>query len=452
MSARENPDVLAAAALPPLVRDPVGATIISLAWPSLLGILAMMSSSIVDTYVARYFGTDDQAALALIFPITFMLSSVAIGLMVGTVSLVARTRGSGDLAGVARTSGQALLLCSLIVLGLTGLLAVAYEPMFRAVDVPPRVLAGISAYMDVWLFGTLMMVFPTVANGVLRACGNAKAPSMVMIGIGILKVALTPALMLGVGGLAGLGLRGAALSTVISFAAGSALTFWFLLRDQLITTTNLQQELGATWRKIAIIGLPSSFTNVMVPVCGFFANKLVLPLGAATVAGFGNALRLESLALVPMFALSGVIGPFLGQNFGARRPDRMREGFGFCIRAALIYGVGIAAVMAVVGPSLAHSFAANPESTVAATRYLWIVPLTFGFYGVLMCVSGGFNGLGNPRPNLALYSAKAALFLVCVWIGSAVAGFTGICLGIGASNIGAGLLAYGWYRHWLNRV
>jgi putative MATE family efflux protein len=448
VSALENPP-LPPIDVPPLARDPVAKTIISFAWPSMLGVLAMMLTSVVDTYVARFFGEADQAALALIFPITFMMSSVTIGLMVGTVSLVARTRGTGNLATVARTSGQALLLCALVVVILTIVLALSYGPMFRAAGTPATVMPGIHAYMGVWLFGTLVMVFPTVANGVIRACGNAVAPSIVMVAIGALKIILTPVLMLGWGGVAAMGLRGAALSTIIAFGVGSAITLWLLVRSNLVTTRGLRVKLGDTWRKIALIGLPSSFTNVLMPICAFFANKLVLPLGAATIAGFGNALRLEALAMVPLFALSGVIGPFLGQNMGANRPDRMREGFSFCIKAALGYGVVIAAIMALFGPSLAKFFAASPEGIAPAIRYLWIVPLTFGFYGVLMCVSGAFNGLGNPRPNLVLYSSKALLFLLCVWLGAKLGGYTGICIGVALSNIGAGALAYGKYRHWL---
>ncbi len=452
VSARENPPPVPSDVLPdvpPLARDPVAKTIISFAWPSMLGVMAMMLTSVVDTYVARFFGEADQAALALIFPITFMMSSVTIGLMVGTVSLVARIRGTGDMTSVARTSGQALLLCAIVVMALTVLLAFTYAPMFRAAGTPTSVMPRIEAYMQVWLLGTLVMVFPTVATGVIRACGNAVAPSIVMVSIGVIKIALTPVMMLGWGGFPAMGLRGAALSTIIAFGIGSAITLWILVREKLVTGRGLGVELSDTWHKIALIGLPSSFTNVLMPVCAFFANKLVLPLGAATIAGFGNALRLEALAMVPLFALSGVIGPFLGQNMGAKRPDRMREGFRFCIKAALGYGVIIALIMALFGSSLARIFAASPEGIDPTVRYLWIVPLTFGFYGVLMCVSGAFNGLGNPRPNLMLYSSKALLFVLCVWAGAKLGGYTGICIGVALSNIGAGALAYGKYRLWV---
>jgi putative MATE family efflux protein len=451
MSARKNTDLQSQSHsdLPPLVRDPVGKTIISLTLPAMLGILAMMMTNVVDTYVARYLGEADQAALALIFPITFMLSSVTIGLMVGTVSLVARTRGTGDLTGVAHTAGQALLLCIIIIGVVTLILAVSYDALFRVTGTPADVMPSITAYMNIWLFGTGVIVFPTIANGVLRACGYAVAPSMVLFITGVIKIIITPIMMLGWGGFPALGIKGAALATIIAFGSGSIITALLLIQAKLVTARGLHINLADTWRKIAIIGLPSSFTNVLVPICAFFANKLILPMGAAHVAGFGNALRLEALAMVPLFALSGTIGPFLGQNFGAKRPDRMRDGFKFCIKSALIYGVIIAALMAAFGPLLARSFAASAAAIEPATRYFWIVPLTFGFYGMLMCVSGAFNGLGNPKPNLVLYSSKALLFIGGVWVGAKLGGYTGICIGIATSNLCSGLLAYGKYRHWL---
>lgn len=434
------------AALPPLVRDPVGKTILGLALPGMLGVFAIMSTSILDTYLARFLGETEQAALSLVFPVTFMLSSLALGLMVGTVSLVARTRGTGDIAGVQRITGQALLLSGLVIAFFSVVGWLGYHSLFRATDVPAQVLPKISDYLDIWFLGTLFMVFPTLGNGVLRACGNAIASSIVLVVCGALKLLLAPAMVLGWWIIPRMELHGAALSNIIAFGGGSALVVWYLLRDRLIAFRGWRTGMLATWRKVLVIGLPSSLTNLLMPVCGFVANALVVPLGPAVVAGYGNALRLETLAIVPMLALSGSIGPFLGQNAGAGRRDRMLEGFAFSIRFALLYGVVIAVLLFASATYLSAVFAAAPASVAPSRLYLWIVPLSFGFYGILMCVAGAFNGLGNPKPNLALYTLKAGLFAAGILVGNQLDGYRGLCIGVALSNVGAGLAAYWWYR------
>jgi putative MATE family efflux protein len=444
MSALENPDPPAPA---PLVRGPVGKTILGLAVPGMLGVLAMMSTSVLDMYLARFLGTAEQAALQQVFPVTFMLTSLALGLMVGTVSLVARTRGTGDLPAVRRITGQALALSGLVIAFFSVVGFFSYRSLFGLADVPDYVMPKIEEYMGIWFFGTMVMVFPTLGNGVLRACGNAVASSAVLVVTGVLKFALAPMMVLGLFGFPRLALTGAALSNIIAFAGASLLVLWYLKRDDLVTFDGIGTGMTDCWRKILKIGLPSAFTNLLVPISGFIANVLVTPFGTAAVAGFGNALRIESLALVPLFALSGSIGPFLGQNMGAQRTDRMREGFAWSVRFALLYGLAIAVLLFLGGNSFSAVFAATDASILPSKLYLWLVPASFGFYGVLMVVAGAFNGLGNPRPNLILYTGKSLLFAGGIIAGAALDGYRGLCLGIAISNVLAGLAAYLWYRN-----
>lgn len=443
MSALENPDLSTVA---PLVRGPVGKTILGLAVPGMLGVLAMMSTSVLDMYLARFLGTAEQAALQQVFPVTFMLTSLALGLMVGTVSLVARTRGTGDLPAVRRITGQALALSGLVIAFFSVVGFFSYQSLFRLADVPPQVMPKIDEYMGIWFFGTLVMVFPTLGNGVLRACGNAVASSAVLVVTGILKFVLAPMMVLGLFGFPRLALTGAALSNILAFAGASLLVMWYLKQDDLVTFEHIEAGMTACWRKILTIGLPSAFTNLLVPISGFIANVLVTPFGTATVAGFGNALRIESLALVPLFALSGSIGPFLGQNMGAQRLDRMREGFAWSVRFAMLYGLAIAVLLLVSGTAFSEIFASTQASVPPSELYLWLVPASFGLYGVLMVVAGAFNGLGNPKPNLILYTAKSLLFAAGTVAGAALDGYRGLCLGIALSSILSGLAAYAWYH------
>jgi putative MATE family efflux protein len=432
--------------LPPLCRDPVGRTLISLALPSMWGVLAVVAANVVDTLFAKHLGLNAQAALAFTAPVAFMLSSLALGLAVGTASLVARTMGAGDRDAVKRISGQALLMAFAVVtlVGLVGIAAI--HPLFRALGAPDALLPLIDRYMTVYLLGSAALVLPMVGSAVLRACGNTVAPSLVLTLIAFLKFLVTPALMFGWGPLPRLELTGAALGTLIAFSGGTLLTFAYLKRDGVIRFTGLAEAFRPTMAKVLVIGLPSALTNILGPVCIALATKLIAPLGEATVAGFGIATRIEALVLIPAMALSGVVGPFIGQNLGAGRGDRMLEGMRLVVLFCLGYGLFVALVLGLGAGLAAGVFTADAGAIQAAKLYLWIVPLSFALYNVIMVASGAFNGLGDPRGNLAFYGTKTVVFIGGVLIGDALGGYAGVCIGIAAANVAGGLLALLWLR------
>jgi putative MATE family efflux protein len=428
-----------------LTTDPVGRTLINLTLPAVGGVLAIMMSSIVDTWAAGHMGVMEQAAIAFAFPVVYGLTSLALGLAVGSAAATARMLGAGEIARARRFVAHAIALGTTVV-SLAALLFWAVRgTVFDGLGVTPQIQPLLTAYLGPWLLAAPCVASQMIGNSILRASGDMVASSLNLVALAVVKIVLTPLFVFELGA----GLAGAGWASCASMAVASLLSFWVLIqRKGLLSLDGLtRNELLENWRRVLVVGLPSSLTNILIPISNGVAVKVLASQGPAVIAGFGVATRLEALALIPTLALSGVIGIFVGQNLGARQGQRMIEAMRLCVGFCLGYGLLIAGVLALVAPWLSGLMASAPETIEASTLYLRLVGFTFGFYGVLMIVAGGFNGCGDPRPNLALYGAKSLLFFIPgVIMGAELGGYLGACIGIAVANILSGVCAYIWFR------
>ena len=173
---------------------------------------------------------------------------------------------------------------------------------------------------------------------------------------------------------------------------------------------------------------------------------MVAVYGPTAVAGYGAATRVESLLQVIFYALSGVIGPFVGQNLGAGRCDRIKEAQIQSAILSVCVGVVLAVVVVLFATPLISLFSDQKDVINNGTLYLFIVPLSLGPAGIIMVINAAFNGLGKPMPAVAVSTIR--MFLVMVpasWIGGQLFGLGGIYCGLALANIIAAILAFKWF-------
>jgi Na+-driven multidrug efflux pump len=157
------------------------------------------------------------------------------------------------------------------------------------------------------------------------------------------------------------------------------------------------------------------------------------------------ASRIESVMMVAPMALSGTIGPFVGQNIGAGRKDRVIEAMQTSFRFCLLIGLGAALLLAVLGSTLGRAFGGSEEVARIAALYFWIVPLCYGLWGVNAVGVGMFNALGRPLPAVALTIVRmVALMLPLALLGSALFGLPGVFGAIMLANATGGAVAWVW--------
>ncbi len=431
-----------------LTQGSVPRSLLKLTAPMTMGI---SSAIIVQTLEMGFIGQlsiGHVAAMTFTFPLTMILSSIALGIGIGASSIIARSVGSGDRDDVRRLGTHSIVLVTIAM----ALLAVAgwatIDPVFLALGAPRDMLPLIHSYLDIYFPGVVLFTISMTASSVMRAAGSANIPGVVITLGAVLNLAIDPILIFGWFGFPRMELAGAATAMTVTRLITTVVLLHYLYRSELVGTTAIWKRFWGSTRRILHIGVPAIATQLIGPISAAVITRLLADHGEIVVAGFGVATRIEIVAIIALFALSGSIGPFVGQNWGANRLDRVRGGMQAAYVFCLGWGLLTAGVLFLFGSTMAPWISDDREVTAVAVFYLALVPWSHGLWGVLMIASASFNGLGKPIPSTVLSFARMfvlnvplALMLNEVW------GYEGIFLATAVANCLMGIAAFLWFRH-----
>ena len=404
-----------------MLEGAVGPTLLRLAIPMIMGIVSIMLINIIDTFYIGQLGVKELAAISFTFPVVFTVMSVSFGLGIGTSAVVSRAIGKGDRAQVRRLTTDSLYL-TVIVMILASVLGLAtIEPVFMAMGATEDLLPIIRDYMILWYLGVGLVAIPIVGNNAIRATGDSKTPSVVMMVMAVINAILDPFLIFGIGPFPAMGVQGAALATVIAYVCALVAGLWVLgKREQMLERGfPTARTAWVSWKLVLYIGAPAAVTNMLAPISSVVLIRMVAGYGADAVAAFGVGTRLESLAMLGVMALASILTPFIGQNFGAQYYDRIQESLAYSSRFSLIWGA-VACVLLAIGAYPIASIFNDAESVQSITRlFVWVVPLSFGFFGMTLLASSACNGLNCPLQSVAINIARLfILMLPLAWYGS----------------------------------
>ncbi len=383
-----------------------------------------------------------------------IVTSVAIGLGAGTSSVVARAIGSGNHRRARRLTTDSLLLSFLITAGVSLVGVATIEPLFRLLGAPEDMIPLIRGFMMILYAGVPFVVVGMVGMASMRATGDTRLPSKLMIIGSILNVALDPVFIFGVGPIPAFGLNGAAIAALL--ARGTIfIGALILLRSRLRMISYSRPrgaELWRSWKDILHVGVPAAGTNVIVPMGAAIVTAMIARYGPDAVAGFGVASRIESMMLVVYYALSAIIGPFVGQNLSAAKEQRILQALRLCTWFCIGSGLLIAAALAATSELLPALFSSSDAVISMASAYLLIAPISYGAYGMVMVMNASFNGLGYPMPAVGISLGRiVVLYLPLAAIGMALLEARGIFMAYTVANILSGVLAYEWAKRTVRR-
>jgi putative MATE family efflux protein len=272
----------------------------------------------------------------------------------------------------------------------------------------------------------MSLQFPLVALGAaLRGIGDLKVPTMINVGTVALNIALAPVLIFGLGPAPAMGVAGAALASVIAIALGGVAAVAYVQRPSspMRLVTRDWRPRPALWWEMLQIGLPAGGEFVLIAIHATIVYAIIQPLGAEAQAGFGIGVRVMQSMFLPAVAIGFATAPVAGQNYGARRGDRVRSTF----RAAAAMAAGIMAVTTTVcqigSASLVGLFSADAAAVAFGADYLRILSWTFVLSGVIFVSSSMFQGLGNTLPPLASSTLRVVLFAVPARLVASTPGF-----------------------------
>ncbi|MEM1381483.1 MAG: MATE family efflux transporter [Pseudomonadota bacterium] len=433
-----------------LTEGSVSGHLVRLGLPTIIAVAGILSVSMADAYFLGQLGTDELAAISFTFPVLMVVASLGIGMAAGAASVVSRAIGRGGQANINRLATDSLLIAFIVstVVAIVGWLTV--RPFFAMLGADGAVLDLVTGYMRLWYLGAPLLAVPMVAAGLIRANGDAVAPSVAMLIGSLLNVALDAILIFGWGPIPELGILGAGWAQIFARIFSASVTVAIVVfRERLITwclptAVEFTRSLGS----IARVGVPATFSNMINPISVSVVTAiLATTYGKEAVAAFGVATRVEAFTTIPMLALSSAIGPVAGQNWGRDRRDRtrraMRDTFWFVILCGLILGGSFF----MFGDVFVAFFTSDSVVENLAVSYLTFVGITLGGYGVVITASAALNAIDKAIVGLLITVLRSFVLYVPLAVAAVMIGppwlvFAGIALANVLSGAVSGVLAF----------
>lgn len=438
-----------------LTEGDIKSTLVQLTIPMIFGILGIIAFNLADTYFVGKIGIVQMAALTFTFPVVTVINSINLGIGIGTSAVVSKAVGQRDHDLVKRLATDSLTLGFIFSLIAVTIGQLTITPLFTMLGADAEVLPFIVKYMRVWYAGAPFVVIPMIGNNSIRALGDTKTPSMVMMLSAGLNIIMDPLLIFGIGPFPALGVTGAALATVIARGITFVFALYMLiLREKVVSMQGASlRKILAAWKTILFIGVPNAIARIIIPVGSGIITGLIAGFGNNAVAGFGIATRLEFLFLAVVSSLASVIPVFVGQNFGAGNFNRIRASIKISQKFVLLYGVIAYGLLFIVGRPLAMLFTKERAVIDVVVLYMRIAPAGYAFSGILQIMTASFNALHKPINGAVLNLIQIiALYVPIAFLASKPFGLTGIFMAFAVSYLIISLPSIWSFNRTINSV
>ncbi len=428
-----------------LLQGSVIAHLARLTLPSIGGMLAIMVFNLTDTWFVSRLGTDELAAMGFTFSVVMIVGALATGFSSGAASIITRALGAGNKTLAARTvsDGLVLTIAGTALVSVIGLLTI--DPLFSLLGAEGRVLELVREYMVIWFIGAVAAIMPPVSDGCLRAAGDVVRPVMVMCTVAVLNIILDPILIFGWGPIPALGMKGAALATIIArtIAMIASLSFLHFKHNLIDWSCHRFRSVMASWKEIIRLGIPAAITQALNPIAQGFYIRLAAGVGGVqAVAAMATGTRIEAFLLIVAMAYGIAIVPFVGHNYGADAHGRVEEARRVSIRFAFIYAAITLLLLLPMARISSGWFSDDPTVVNLSTTYILIAVIGMTGGLISMWMSQLLNVIGKPRPVLIICLCRVFAFIIPLsLLGSKLFGFAGLVVGITLGNLLSGMQA-----------
>lgn len=374
---------------------------------------------VIDLYFVARLGNAAIAGVSAAGNVFFLALAASQLISIGVMATVAQAIGKKDPDEANLMSDQAI---SMSLVGAVAMLVLGYAFGGLGVDAltaDAESAAEGRAYLNAFI-PALAMMFPTQAmiSG-LRGAGVTMPTMILQTATVLINAALAPVLIAGIGTGVSLGAAGAGWATTISAVIGlvGIVLMFPRVQSYLRLHLNRLKPKFEAWKRIIFIGLPTSIEFLLMFVIFVVIYWVIRDFGAAAQAGFGIGGRIMQSIFLPAMAISFAAAPIVGQNFGAKRYDRVRDTF----KQTALIGSSIMLLLSLlchVAPELmVRPFTNDPEVLAITVAYLQIVSWNFVFSGLVMASGSLFQGMGDTRPSLIASASRTVTFVLpAIWL------------------------------------
>ena len=383
-----------------------------MAAPVAVSMLAQIAYQLINLYFVTRIGAEVTAGVNAAGNIVFIVSAMVQVISAGTAVLISHRVGGRDFTDANLLFNQSIALSIACAAVISAMVVILTPPYMDAVSSNVAVTdAGVS-YI-VWVTPGYALLFPMMAlSATLRGAGVVQPTMLIFTLTVLLNAAFAPIFIAGWGTGAALGAKGAGLATTASLVIGLACMGAYFCRSQHLFSLQLKLLYPrlAQCRRILAIGLPAGAEYTLVFLSAAVVYFALRDLGASAQAGFGIGSRVLQAILLPGMSVAFVAGTIAGQNFGARKTQRVREVF----RTTALMGTVVMLATTILvqwQPSVfLEFFAADVDTTANAELFLQLMSWTFVAQGLVYTCAYMFQGLGNTVPSLTSATARFVVF------------------------------------------
>jgi putative MATE family efflux protein len=373
----------------------IGKAIFLLAVPMILELIMESTFAVVDIFFVGKLGPSAVATVGLTETYLFLLYSIVMGLSMAVTAIVARRIGEKEKAGI--TAVQSIFLAIIISLPF------AFAGIFFSKDL--LALMGADSwtleygyrYMQWMLGGNVVIMLLFIINAIFRGAGDAAIAMRVLWIANAFNIVLDPLLIFGLGPFPELGVEGAAIATNIGRGIGVLTQLWFLYKGvKHIRVLRLQIYLH--WKTISAIiktSLGGIGQMIIAMTSWIFIMRILAEFGSQVVAGTTIAMRIMMFTMMPAWGMSNAVATLVGQNLGAKKPDRAERSVWITGLWNMIFLIGVAIVYFIDSESLVGIFTDDLQVISVGAMWLRIVSYSYFVYGWWMVSSQAFNGAGD---------------------------------------------------------
>ena len=434
-----------------LLQGPIAPALFRLAIPIILGNALQSGYQLTDAFWVGRLGAPAVAAVAVSFPVTFLVIALGAGLAMAGAILSAQYMGAGRQDMVNHVAAQTMVMVAVtsVILGTVGYVVTPY--LLMLLGVAPDVYQGALGFMRVSFIGIIFVFLYAMFQALMRGIGETRIPLIIVLGTVVLNFALDPLFIFGWGPVPGRGVMGAAIATLVTQALAALIGMVILLRGR--------HGIKLSWRGLVpdppyikrafFLGFPGSVELSTRGLGLVVMSFLVASFGTLTTAAYGVGSTVLQVVMIPAMGLSMAVSTLVGQNIGAgniQRASRIA-----LLGTALGFGVLtlVGTVAFLLAPYIVAFFVPRDADVIAeGSRFVRIMCLAWGGMGIQLCVVAAFRASGNMLMAMviALVSQWMIQFpLAYVLSKHSVLHSDGLWWSFPVTNILVALVSLGWF-------
>ena len=415
---------------------PIPNLLVNMSIPLMLSLLCQSLYNIVDSIFVSRIGENALTATSLAYPVQMLMMAGAVGTGVGVSSLLSRLVGSKkyDDANICATTGLTLSFCTSLIFVILSLFAVEFWVGLFTDD--PETAGMCAAYLHIVMLFCSGTYLETLAQRLLQATGNTFLSMISLICGACTNIILDPIMIFGYFGVPAMGIRGAAIATVIGQWVGAAVALTlnytknreihFVFRGYRLNT---QMAAG-----IYKVGVPTMVMQAMGSVMTSCMNAILISFSSTAVAFFGVYFKLQSFLFMPMNGLGQAVLPIVGFNYGSKNKERLQQVLKIALPAAIVIALIGTLIFNLLPNQLLGLFSPSDEMLALGVPALRIISVTFALSASTMILGYYASGLGNGLINmLGTVIRQFAVLIPAVYIIAQIGG-----------------ISYVWFAFWIS--